>query len=192
MQLEPLMLPLALIQSSAAVADTVVTISASPTGLQRIIDLLTSIASIVIALSLIALSIALIPAAWNSRKTYGRVNELIKRVEADVKPILQHGRDVMTNVSYVSAAVREDVDRAGRLVSDAQLRLESATLAAEQRLVEFNALLRVMQEEAESLFISSASTVRGVRAGLAHLASEHDEPDVDWRARRAHDPDSLL
>jgi hypothetical protein len=51
----------------------------------------------------------------------------------------------------------------------------------EQRLNEFNALLAVVQDEAESMFVATASTVRGVRTGAAALHHEEDEEG----ARRA-------
>jgi hypothetical protein len=45
----------------------------------------------------------------------------------------------------------------------------------EQRLGEFNALLEVVQEEAEGVFIATASTVRGVRTGAAALHNEDED-----------------
>ena len=50
---------------------------------------------------------------------------------------------------------------------------------AEERIKDLNALLAVVQEEAESAFISTASTVRGVRTGI-HEAFEQEE-SVDGR-----------
>src|SRR5215831_4370956 len=40
-----------------------------------------------------------------------------------------------------------------------------ALVASEERLGQMNALLEVVQDEAERLFVSTASTVRGVRRG---------------------------
>lgn len=156
---------LPLLAQAAALPDTIVTISASPTGLQRWIDVLTSIASIVIALALIAIAIPLIPAAWNSRKMHKKVQGILGQIRSDVDPIVKHARDAAENVNYLTTAVRADAERVQRLVADSQMRLERAADEAERRIADFNALLKVMQEEAEDLFIGTASTLRGVRAG---------------------------
>jgi hypothetical protein len=50
---------------------------------------------------------------------------------------------------------------------------------AEERIKDLNALLAVVQEEAEAGFISTASTIRGVRTGI-HEAFEKEE-SVDGR-----------
>lgn len=49
--------------------------------------------------------------------------------------------------------------------------------ALADRLGEFNALLKVVQDEAEATFVSTASTIRGVRSGAA--AFRHLEADLD-------------
>lgn len=54
--------------------------------------------------------------------------------------------------------------------------------ALADRLGEFNALLTVFQEEAEATFVSTASTIRGVRSGAAafrHLDDESDDMGED-------------
>lgn len=174
--LEPLAL-LALAQASS-VADSVVTIAASPTGVQRWIDWLTSIASVVIALALIAISVALIPAAWNSRNLYKRINETLDDTKDRTRPMLRHAEAAADNVNYITSAIRADVEQLKQTLDAAQLRLTRASQQMEERINHFNALLQVVQEEAEDLFIDTASTIRGVRAG-AQALQEQDEYDWD-------------
>lgn len=173
------MLPLTLAQTGVAVADTVVTIAASPTGLQRWVDVLTSIASIVIALALIAIAIPLIPAAWNSRKMYARINKNIERFQGDVRPIVRNASDVMDNLNYISASIRTDVEQFKGTIDSAQTRLTAAAEVAEQRINELNALLGVVQEEAERIFIDTASTIRGVKVGASALQRPDD---AEWQS----------
>jgi hypothetical protein len=49
--------------------------------------------------------------------------------------------------------------------------------ALAERLGEFNALLRVFQDEAEATFVSTASTIRGVRSGASTFRQLEDETD---------------
>lgn len=168
----PALLPLGLLQAASTVADTVVTVAATSTGLQRWVDLMTSIASIVIALVLIVIAISLVPAAWNSRKLYRRINKAIEEVTVRSDPLFVHARSVADNLDYISTAVRADAERLQVTVADAQARLIRAADLAEQRINQFNALLEVVQDEAEGLFIDTASTLRGVQAGVR--AAQHD------------------
>lgn len=161
--------PLGLMQAASAVADTIVTISASPTGLQRWVDLMTSISSIVIALVLMVIAVSLVPAAWNSRKVYRRINKVIDDIDDRCDPLFGHARNVADNLDYVTSAVRADVERLQTTVADAQTRLLRAAQLAEERINEFNALLEVVQEEAEGMFIDTASSIRGFRASVRTL-----------------------
>jgi uncharacterized protein YoxC len=176
---EPLTLSLALVQAGAAATDTVVTLATSPAGLQQWVDLLTSIASIVIALALIAIAIPVIPAAWNLRKTYKKVQETVDRVQNDINPILHHAHAVADNVNYVTSAIRMDVQQLQGTIASTQERLNRAAVLAEQRINQFNALLEVVQDEAEDLFIGTAATIRGVKVGTEALSRFRDEPDWD-------------
>ncbi|HEX2189673.1 MAG TPA: hypothetical protein VHG51_12280 [Longimicrobiaceae bacterium] len=177
----PAALPLLLAQTGPAIADTVVTVQAGSRGLQYWVDLLTSIASMVIALALIAIAIPLIPAAWNSRKFYAKVNQLVERIRDDINPIVRHAAAVADNVDYVSTSIRADVQLLHQTVASANQRVNRAAALAEQRVNELNALLQVVQEEAEGIFIDAASTARGVRVGADAFRrfQEDGEPGLD-------------
>ena len=71
-----------------------------------------------------------------------------------------------------STAVRVDVQQFNQTVALANERLTAAVKTAEQRLHELDALMRIVQREAEDAFVSTASTLRGVRAGATTLRDE--------------------
>lgn len=148
-----------------AIPDTVVTVQAGATGFQRVVQTLQSIASVVIALALISMAVVVIPAAWNTRMLYKRLNEAVERFRVDLDPILRHAVAVSDNVNYITTSIRTDVQVLNDTVTSATRRLNRAAEVAEARVGDFNALLQVVQEEAESLFIGTAATVRGVQAG---------------------------
>ncbi len=155
----------ALVQVPQALPDTVVMIQSTPTGWAFWVDLATSIASIIIALALIAIGTALIPAALAARKAQQRIARLLGQVQTDFSPIIKHGEAVAANLNYISSSIRADVEELGRTVQASNQRLSHAAEAAELRIKEFNALMRIVQDEAENLFIGTASTIRGVQAG---------------------------
>jgi hypothetical protein len=96
-----------------------------------------------------------------------------------VDPILQHAIAVSDNVNYVSTAIRGDVQRLNDTVTMATRRLNRAAEVAENRIGEFNALLEVVQEEAESLFVNTAATVRGVQVGTETFRRFRDPEGYD-------------
>ena len=186
--LSPGGLPLLLAQTGPAIADTVVTVQAGSRGLQYWVDLLQSIASIVIAIALIAIAVPLIPAAWNSRNFYKKLNQVVERIRDDVNPIVRHAAAVADNVDYISTSIRADVQLLNQTVASANQRVNRVAGLAGQRVNELNALLQVVQEEAEGLFIETASTVRGVRVG-AETFRRFQEDGEPGRLEDVYDDD---
>jgi uncharacterized protein YoxC len=133
----------------------------------RVLAQIASFATAVIMMTLLVLSIILMPLAWHFRKTYKKLNHLFDRIQGDIAPILRHAHDVVDNLDYITTSIRTDLGKVNATIDIANDRVQHAVSLTERRLNEFNALLSVVQEEAESLFISTASTVRGVRRGSA-------------------------
>lgn len=129
------------------------------------VDVLTAVAQIVLALSLLVLAGVVLGIALGLKKVYGRLRPQIEGFRGDFAPVVKNAAEVSENVNYISGAVRQDVERLSQTVTATNDRLNRAAAAAERRLGDFNALLGVVQEEAEDLFIGTASAVRGVRAG---------------------------
>jgi uncharacterized protein YoxC len=134
-----------------------------------LLDQVTSIASTVLTISFLVLTVALVPAAWNFRKSYKRINEMLDKVYGDINPLMRHASSIADNVNYISTSIRVDVQQINQTIATANARLTEAIAMTEERLREVNALLTVVQEEAEDMFVSTASTMRGVRAGASVL-----------------------
>lgn len=173
----PVVAALAALLQAAPVVDAVVVREA--TGLERWASVLFSIATIVIAIALIVLAVSIVGAALAARRLTGRVQKMMERVRTDVDPILQHAIAVSDNVNYVSTAIRGDVQKLNDTVTMATRRLNRAAEVAENRIGEFNALLGVVQEEAENLFVNTASTVRGVQVGTETFRRFRDPEGYD-------------
>jgi uncharacterized protein YoxC len=159
------------LQQAAAVGrDTVFMqpLPAPPSVFERV----TGVASGLMSIALLVFTVAAVPAAWNFRKSYKRVNKLLERIYGDINPIVRHASSIADNVDYVTTAVRTDVQQINATIASANQRLQAAIATTEGRLQEFNALLAVVQEEAEQMFVSTASTMRGVRRGAASLRSD--------------------
>lgn len=163
----------------ATFPDTIVT---KQVAMQRgWFEKVTGIASGIMTIAITALAVFLIPAAWNFRKSYKKISELLDRVYGDVNPIMRHASTIADNVNYLTTAIRVDVQQVSQTIAEANQKLREASMVTERRLQEFNALLKVVQQEAEDVFVASASTAYGVRAGAAAFGEELDLE----RSRRA-------
>lgn len=159
-----------LLQQAATLPDTIITKQVAQP--RDWFNTVSGIASILISLALLALCVGLIPAAWNFRKSYGKVNDLLKKVYGDVNPIMRHASTIADNVNYVTTSIRVDIQQVNQTIATANERLQEAVRLTERRVQEFNALLDVVQREAESTFVATAATLRGVREGAATFRDE--------------------
>lgn len=173
-----------LLAQAAALQDTVIVrqVTEDPGTFDKV----ASVASGLISIVLLVLAVALVPAAWNLRRTHKKLNDLLDQVHADVRPLVRHASSIADNVDYVTTSLRNDVQQVNRTVALANDRVLEAIRLTERRLQEFNALLGVVQEEAEDVFVSTASAVRGLRSGtrryqeeLREFAAEERIEDLD-------------
>jgi uncharacterized protein YoxC len=164
-----------LIQTAHVLPDTLVTKQVP--AVVGTFEKITSVASGLMTIALLVLAVGLVPAAWNFRKTYKKVNELLDRVYGDVAPLVRSASIVTEDAREIVAIVKGDVRQVQQTVAAANARLLKAVKEAEARLDEFNALIEVVQDEAESAFVNTASAVHGVRTGLAQVFDNTEEFD---------------
>lgn len=97
------------------------------------------------------------------------VRRLGRQVQDRAGPLLDRSALVAANLEYITAQVRTDVERLNDSVEGLTQRLNQASEHMEDRIEEFNALMEVVQGEAEGVFLETAATVRGIRAGAREL-----------------------
>jgi uncharacterized protein YoxC len=173
-----------LMQAAAALHDTVYTkqLAAPATTFEKI----TSIASGLLTITIMVLAVSVVPAAWNFRKSYKKVSDMLDKVYGDINPLMRHASAIADNVDYISTSIRVDVQQVSQTVAAVNQRLQQAVQSVEGRINEVNALLDVVQEEAESAFVATASTIRGVKTGIQAF-DEEDWNDGDFDESRADD-----
>ncbi len=165
-------------QVARALPDTIYTkqVVAEPGLWEKI----TSIASGVMTITVIILTVALVPAAWNFRKSYKKISDMLDKIYGDVNPLMRHASAIADNVDYITTSIRVDVQQVSQTVVAVNQRLQNALEGAEDRMKQLNALLDVVQEEAESAFVTTASTIRGVQTGINQAFDEEDLFDGDY------------
>ena len=163
-----------LLQGAAMLPDTIVTkqVTVEPGWFAK----LTSVASGLVSIVLLLLLVVLLLVAW---RMYAKVSQLMDRLSADVTPIARHASSIADNIDYITTSIRTDVQQVSQTIQAANERLTEALALSERRLKELSALLHVVQEEAEDTFVSTAATVRAVRAGALAFRQEGMEPAPD-------------
>lgn len=139
-----------------------------------------SVASGVMTITVIILTVALVPAAWNFRKSYKKVSDMLDKIYGDINPLMRHASAIADNVDYITTSIRVDVQQVSQTVAAVNQRLQEAVAGAEDRMKQLNALLDVVQEEAESAFVTTASTIRGVQTGINQAFDQEDLFDGDY------------
>lgn len=150
----------------------------------------TTIASGLMTISILVLTAALVPAAWNFRKNHKMIREQLDKIQNDIAPIMRHASSIADDVNYITTSIRVDVQQVNQTVTAVNRRLLAAVDQAEDRVNDFNALLEVAQEEAEAAFISTASALRGISSGASALAGRRGprrarNRDTELRAKMA-------
>lgn len=149
-----------------AVADTIVTIEARDR-----IALAADLAVLVAAAAMSVLALALVRLLWEWRRT---VVELRETVRQNLGPVSDRARSISDNVQFITQALRADVERLNASVQALTARLHQASDRMEERIEEFNALMEVVQTEAEDIFLDTAATVRGMREGARAMGRSLD------------------
>jgi len=150
--------------ASLQAADTVVMVQARD-GLGTA----AAVADVALATVFFLILVALVVLLLQLRGIHGTVRELSGRLEKRLDPMIDRGKEVAANVEFITGALRTDVQRVSDSVKSLSARLQGASDRMEQRVEEFNALMEVVQSEAEDLFVGSAAAMRGVRAGARAL-----------------------
>lgn len=100
---------------------------------------------------------------------FWRLNVLLREVQRSAKaslaPVSDRAGRITDNVEFITQALRTDVEALNASVRSLSERLQLASDRMEDRIEEFNALMEVVQGEAEEMFLDTAATVRGVREG---------------------------
>lgn len=156
-------------------------------GFERVVDVMADIATIIIAVAIIVVALVAIYGAL-------RVRGMIKRIRGDFDPAIRNLTAASEQAKAISVTLKKNVDELSGTVSQTNDKVQRAAEAAEVRLGELNALMGVVQREAEDIFVRTASTVRGVQKGagaLRALRARRRDDDYDGGLDDLMDDDTM-
>lgn len=103
-----------------------------------------------------------------------RLTDIARRLEEQSRPVLERAAGAADNVDAITRSLREEARHLTGSVRALSDRLRQASTHMETRIDEFNALLEVVQAEAEETFLKTAAAVRGVGAGARAFEQARD------------------
>lgn len=167
----------------AALTRTQGTAMVTRDGLETAADISLVILAVGSALALLAMTVLLL-----------QIRKLLAGMQKHLQPVADRARTAAENVEYISAVVRTDIQKVNDSVTRITSRLNDASDHMEDRIAEFNALMQVVQGEAEDIFLDTAAAAHGVRAGARTLSGGASDASSDEEPAREPDdakPDQL-
>ncbi len=149
-----------------------------PGGLQVAADISAVVAAAVSALLLLAVLGLLV-----------QLRKLLADLQYRIGTVADRTRAAADNVEYITTLVREDVDLVHSSVAGLADRLKGASERMEERVEEFNALMDVVQDEAEAVLLDAAAAVEGVRAGAKSIGKAVASGELGVESAEALAPD---
>ena len=149
----------------------------------------TAVAQIVVGVLVVLLLLALVLLLFRIYQAGSQLNQMMDEFRNDA--LMDRARSIAGNLEYVSRTVKNESERMSASVAHLSGRLQQASHRMEERIEEFNALLEVIQGEAEDVFIDTASTVRGVRRGARSLTNASPQSGVSTKGAGPSSPPPL-
>jgi uncharacterized protein YoxC len=127
-------------------------------------EVVTAIAAAIIAVIALGLVVYAVPLLRQASRTSAALERFLER---DSRPLLENARSVVSEASQIASKLRLEIDGVIETSQDIRGRVKNAVDATEDRLLDLEALLDVLQEEMEDTVLDVAAAVRTTRRGSA-------------------------
>jgi hypothetical protein len=129
----------------------------------------TAVSGSVIAIALVGLIAALLLVLRRLMALSDRVERLVTTVDRDARPALESVRRTADEASKVAGVVRAEAEAYAGTSRQIRGRVERFADSLEERILEFETLLDVLQEELEATVLDVAAVLRTTRRGSGVL-----------------------
>lgn len=124
-------------------------------------------------------AVALLVFLWRLDMHGRRLTDIARQMENRSRPVLERAAGIAENVDDITRSLRDEARHLTGSVRALSDRLQQASTHMETRIDEFNALLEVVQAEAEETFLTTAAAIRGVGAGARAFENRREaEPSA--------------
>jgi len=141
---------------------------AQASGSGTTLTIFSELATVVIAIALIALLLVSFTILIRFNRA---IEDLRIRAQDTIGPVSDRAKTISDNLEFITQSLRSDVEKLDSSIQVLSDRLNKVSGHIEDRIEDFSALIEVVQREVEELFLDTASTVRGFRAGAREMTS---------------------
>jgi hypothetical protein len=129
------------------------------------LDTLANVAQSLVSVLVMVMLIMGVILLYALRKSIEELTKLVRSSNEPVRAAIGEIREVTGEVRAIAKSLRAPITLAGETLEDVSDRIRGAVDRVEDRLVRFDTLVQIAQEEAEGAVVSAASLLHGVRAG---------------------------
>jgi len=130
-------------------------------------QIVTAISTAAIAGVVIGLTIFAMPMFRIVGRLSGTLERLLVGLENDAVPLLESTKSLVSEANKVAVSLRTEVDGIVDTSQEVRERVMNAVDAAEDRLLDLESLLNVLQDEVEDTVLDVAAALRTTRRGTA-------------------------
>ena len=132
---------------------------------------LTALSTAVMAVAVIVFAIALAFTLRRLMQLSKNVERLVETLDRDARPALDAVRRTADEASRMAILVRDEVEGFAGTSKQLRSRIERTAGSLEERFVEFETLLDLLQDEVEDTVLDVAAALRTARRGSGVLRS---------------------
>lgn len=129
------------------------------------LDTMASVAQSLVSVLVLAMLVMGVLLLYALRRSIDELTRLVRTAYEPLRAAIADARDATGEVRALVRAMHGPVRAAGATVEEVAARVRDAVEVAHDRLARLDALVDVVQDEAEAVVVSAASLVHGVRAG---------------------------
>jgi len=125
----------------------------------------TAVATAVIALMVALLMLAMLVVLRRLSALSTSISRVVETVDRDARPAIESVRRTAEEASRLGVAIRAEVEGLAGTSKRFRDRVERTSAALEERFIEFETLLDVLQDELEETVLDVAAVLRTARRG---------------------------
>ena len=125
----------------------------------------TTISTAFIAIAVVILTVAIVTALRRMETLSNNMERLLETLDRDARPALEAVRRTADEASRVAILVRDEAEGVAGSAKKLRGRVDRTAGALEERFIEFETLLDLLQEEVEDTVLDVAAALRTTRRG---------------------------
>jgi uncharacterized protein YoxC len=128
-----------------------------------------AISTAIMALAVLAMLVGILGALRHVGQLSERMTRVVESLDRDARPAIESVRRTADDAGQMVHTIRDEVQALSGTSRDLRQRVERTAASLEERFVEFDTLLDILQDELEDTVLDVAALLRTTRRGTGLL-----------------------